>query len=181
MAEFYYKIHENSTILQEQDKLNFKNRICNRINDYYSISKNIQSGDYQKIKEAISHINELHIWPIHAEVIQLIAQDENTYKNNYSTFKSFSDIAYAYNEFLKEKHFVCSKCGMNFTDRNTMTTHEKSHEEKKIYKCDKCGKTFHEERKLQKHIPEHFKCDICGTKFNSEANLTSHKKTKHER
>ena len=84
-------------------------------------------------------------------------------------------------EFLKEKHFVCSKCGMNFTDRNTMTTHEKSHEEKKIYKCDKCGKTFHEARKLQKHIPEHFKCDICGTKFNSEANLTSHKKTKHER
>lgn len=181
IAGFHKKIHENSTILQEQDKLNFKNRICNRINDYYSISKNIQSGDYQKIKEAISHINELHIWPIHAEVIQLIAQDENTYKNHYSTFKSFSDIAYAYNEFLKEKHFVCSKCGMNFTDRNTMTTHEKSHEEKKIYKCDKCGKTFHEERKLQKHIPEHFKCDICGTKFNSEANLTSHKKTKHER
>lgn len=62
---FYQKYNEDSVTLQQQDKSKFGNKICNRIKDYYSISNDIKSGNYDMVYNSILHINNLHISDIH--------------------------------------------------------------------------------------------------------------------
>lgn len=148
IADLYQKFNNDSVILKKQDLLKFNNKICNQIKDYYAISEDIQSGDYERIKNDISHINDFHILGIHKDIIRLMDQKENIYRDNYSKLDNFLSIKKAFETELQNEN---------------------------TYKCPECSEIFDTKNKLNRHIPKHFKCGKCMLKFNSQDELNKHK------
>lgn len=161
---FYQKYNEDSVTLQLQDKAKFGGKICNRIKDYYSISNDIKSGNYDRVYNSISHINSLHIFDIHKKIITKITEGEDPrskYMNEYSSFKSFSDI---------EKKLSASSNAPDVRNMERDNHQSNKRNEKKekaeqnksaYYDCEKCKKDglpnyrFKTEENLKDHMKLH--------------------------
>lgn len=159
---FYQKYNEDSVTLQQQDKSNFGNKICNRIKDYYSISNDIKSGNYDRVYNSISHINSLHIFDIHKRIIEKITEGEDPrskYMNEYSSFISFSDIdeklsaSSNASEAQKKTEVLTKKPKENINDAEQK---ESAH-----FDCEKCKENgvsnyrFTTKKKLEDHMKSH--------------------------
>lgn len=161
---FYQKYNEDSVTLQLQDKAKFGGKICNRIKDYYSISNDIKSGNYDRVYNSISHINSLHIFDIHKKIITKITEGEDPrskYMNEYSSFKSFSDI---------EKKLSASSNAPDVRNMERDNHQSNKRNEKKekaeqnksaYYDCEKCKKDglpnyrFKTKENLKDHMKLH--------------------------
>lgn len=161
---FYQKYNEDSVTLQLQDKANFGGKICNRIKDYYSISNDIKSGNYDRVYDSISHINSLHIFDIHKKIIKKITEGEDPrskYMNEYSSFKSFSDI----DKKLSASSNVSDVRNMERDNHQSNKRNEKKEKaeqnESAYYDCEKCKKDgvpnyrFKTKEKLKDHMKLH--------------------------
>ena len=78
--------------------------------------------------------------------------------------------------------FKCSKCGKNFSTRQKLTYHVRTHTGEKPYRCDVCGKSFSQSSHLTRHMRTHtgvkpYRCDVCGKGFTQSSNLTTHMRT----
>jgi len=106
---------------------------------------------------------------------------------------------------LKQKEYICFKCGVSFENnkdrRTTFKRHLEKHdlidekeemkrkknENKETFQCEKCDKKFKEKGVLDKHIASHEKqerqkendknlyCDICDKKFTKIFDYKDHK------
>ena len=157
---FYQKYNEDSVTLQQQDKSKFGNKICNRIKDYYSISNDIKSGNYDMVYNSILHINSLHISDIHKNIVKKIAEGENPrskYMNEWSSFKSFSDI----DEKLSVSSNASDKRMQHKSIQNDKTKVQEYKKTSAYYDCEVCKEKgrpnyrFPTKEKLNKHKKSH--------------------------
>lgn len=160
---FYQKYNEDSVTLQQQDKSKFGNKICNRIKDYYSISNDIKSGNYDMVYNSILHINSLHIFDIHKNIVKKIAEGEDPrskYMNEWSSFKSFLDIdeklsvsSNASDERIQQKSIQ--------KDKTKVQENKKTSKKSAYYDCEVCKKggssnyRFPTKEELNKHMESH--------------------------
>lgn len=157
---FYQKYNEDSVTLQQQDKSKFGNKICNRIKDYYSISNDIKSGNYDMVYNSILHINNLHISDIHKNIVKKIAEGENPrskYMNEWSSFKSFLDI----DEKLSVSSNASDERMQHKSIQNDKTKVQEYKKTSAYYDCEVCKEEgrpnyrFPTKEKLNKHKKSH--------------------------
>lgn len=169
--EFYNDLQKHKDKYKELDKRDFKEKVCNQINDYYNICKYIKEGKVDDITDAMNKFSkgDFHIWNTHANVINKIIKDEDSttlYMNKYSSLKSFSDIDLLYADS------ALSDDGNGDTEPTP----------KKL--CNICNKQFNSNNELKKHKEkEHrFICKKCGSDkwFNTKEELDQHYKVHHE-
>ena len=164
IENFYQKYNEDSVTLQQQDKSKFGNKICNRIKDYYSISNDIKSGNYDRVYNSISHINSLHIFDIHKEIINKITNGEDPeskYMNEYSSFKSFSDIDIKLSASSYALGVRKEKDDIHKPDKPNETKKDAEKKESPHYDCLKCKEKgvpnyrFTTKKDLEVHMKSH--------------------------
>lgn len=83
------------------------------------------------------------------------------------------------NARLKEKAFVCSKCGKSFGLKETLKKHFLIHNDQKPFICNICGKGFARNEALKTHVLNHsgekpFACQVCGKSFARKTTLEAH-------
>ena len=79
---------------------------------------------------------------------------------------------------------TCNYCGVNFSEKRSLTRHIKSKHEVTNQKCDKCGFTTTRKDKLKTHIEsKHYqnkvKCPECPAEFSRKDNMERHKQECH--
>ena len=79
---------------------------------------------------------------------------------------------------------TCNYCGVNFSEKRSLTRHIKSKHEVTNQKCDKCGFTTTRKDKLKTHIEsKHYqnkvKCPECPAEFSRKDNMERHKQEYH--
>ena len=165
IENFYQKYNEDSVTLQQQDKSKFGNKICNRIKDYYSISNDIKSGNYDRVYNSISHINSLHIFDIHKEIINKITNGEDPeskYMNEYSSFKSFSDIDIKLSASSNALGVRKKNDDIHKPNKPNETKKDAEQKESPQYDCGKCK---------EKGVPNY--------RFTTKKDLEDHMKSSH--
>lgn len=73
----------------------------------------------------------------------------------------------------------CRRCGAQFTDKEKLEEHMKTHIKEKRYSCPDCGKKFINESYIQVHQRIHtgekpFLCSECGRGFHTASSLKLH-------
>ena len=161
---FYQKYNEDSVTLQQQDKSKFGNKICNRIKDYYSISNDIKSGNYDRVYNSISHINSLHILDIHKNIVKKIAEGEDPkskYMNEWSSFKSFLDIDEKLSVSSKASEALKKTEVFHQTKKPKENINDDEQRESAHFDCEKCKENgvsnyrFPTKKKLEDHMKSH--------------------------
>ncbi|KAM5140577.1 uncharacterized protein ACMZJ9_014452 [Mantella aurantiaca] len=77
--------------------------------------------------------------------------------------------------------FPCSICGICFTRRAELLSHQRSHTVEKPYACSECGKCFTQIGNLTVHMKAHtggkpYSCTECGKSFCFISALTKHQR-----
>lgn len=75
--------------------------------------------------------------------------------------------------------FFCRRCGIQFTEKEKLEEHMKTHIKEKPYSCPDCGKKFINESYIQIHQRIHtgekpFLCSQCGRGFHTASSLKLH-------
>ncbi|RWS29437.1 gastrula zinc finger protein XlCGF57.1-like protein [Leptotrombidium deliense] len=73
----------------------------------------------------------------------------------------------------------CPICFQNFSQRNSLNRHIRSHTGERPFPCSYCGKRFIDKERLKVHIRIHtgekpFSCDICGRHFTQKSTVKRH-------
>ncbi|GFT08703.1 hypothetical protein NPIL_511691, partial [Nephila pilipes] len=82
---------------------------------------------------------------------------------------------------VKEKTYVCDKCGKKCRGQYDLDTHRRIHTKEKPFKCPTCGRQFSLKGDLNRHLYIHsgersYVCDTCGMSFNRMSTLTHHRR-----
>ncbi|GBM13828.1 Zinc finger protein 287 [Araneus ventricosus] len=82
----------------------------------------------------------------------------------------------------KEKRFVCEVCGKDFSTKDILKVHHRTHTGEKPFACPRCVKKFGQKCHLEVHLRTHtgekaFACQICGKGFAQTNNLARHLRT----
>ncbi|KAM7342266.1 transcription factor grauzone-like [Cochliomyia hominivorax] len=93
------------------------------------------------------------------------------------------------NFHLDPNYFKCKECGKTYSDRCTLESHMKTHEDgqqERHHACDICGKTFVGPTQLETHKQTHqpdyekkFSCAECGKFFSTLYSLNYHVQAIH--
>ena len=76
--------------------------------------------------------------------------------------------------------FTCEKCGIEFTEKRSLTRHQKTHvDSSQTYSCGVCGRV-QPSRHLKAAHRYSLTCGVCGQYFNILDNLARHR-AQHER
>ena len=80
-----------------------------------------------------------------------------------------------------EKPFPCDICDKAFSQKSSLSDHERTHSNEKPFACDTCEKKFSRQSALNKHQRIHsgakpYECDVCSKTFSDGSNLIHHKK-----
>ncbi len=78
-----------------------------------------------------------------------------------------------------KKSFLCTICGKNFTQKQTLSDHQMIHTGQRPFHCEICGSDFNNKQTLKRHKRLHtevirFQCELCGKEFRSKAGLRMH-------
>lgn len=169
--------NEHSTTLLQYDKEYSDGKVCNQIRDYSEISQHIQNGNLESIKNDLERYNngDLHIFPIHAELVKLICRNtssQNLFMNNFSKITGFDNIE----ENLKNKddyedisnstpqQSVTSSEGTtkrSSSTKKTTNTPTKTTTEKNYWDCEVCknagksGYRYDNHDQYKNHLKSH--------------------------
>ncbi|XP_034543281.1 uncharacterized protein LOC117815585 [Notolabrus celidotus] len=82
-------------------------------------------------------------------------------------------------EQTAEQLLFCRRCGIQFSDKEKLEEHLKTHIKEKRYSCPDCGKRFINESYVQVHQRIHtgekpFLCSQCGRGFHTASSLKLH-------
>lgn len=80
--------------------------------------------------------------------------------------------------------YTCAECDKNFTLKESLIIHLRTHAVDKPYPCAKCDKSFSLKRNLKRHQRTHieknerrYRCDECEKTFCQKDSLVKHKRT----
>lgn len=80
----------------------------------------------------------------------------------------------------RKRNYTCDRCGKNFFNKGTLTSHIMSHDKIRPHVCRICNKSFLFPNMLRRHVDMHtgvkpFPCEQCGRCFRLKHQLNSHK------
>ncbi len=80
--------------------------------------------------------------------------------------------------------FICSICGLNFSDKKMQKNHELGHSGQNPNTCHICNRSFLEKSKLKKHLITHtdtknYKCRFCNKLFQLQSVWKRHEQNVH--
>ncbi|XP_069835661.1 zinc finger protein 436-like isoform X1 [Dendropsophus ebraccatus] len=81
----------------------------------------------------------------------------------------------------KLKPFVCPKCNKDFSSKQLLALHQRSHMREKPFLCSKCGKCFSKISHYIRHQSVHigvkpYTCPDCGKSFSDRSYLSRHQR-----
>ena len=78
----------------------------------------------------------------------------------------------------------CTKCNSNFTTKDEMTNHMKTHKEQERHECAICKFSFTTNDSMTNHMRTHktaeYNCATCRSSFQTKVEMTNHMKTHKE-
>ncbi|KAL7049161.1 hypothetical protein ACKWTF_003617 [Chironomus riparius] len=92
--------------------------------------------------------------------------------------KSVNVQAHIKSVHIKERPFLCSHCGKNFSTKGALKEHQIIHNDEYPHECKFCKKKFKNLPRLKTHEDIHsttqYICNVCGISLNTKRTLKMH-------